>query len=49
MRYRTGGAFADAVAAVRAGRRPPRPNRRRRIGRAAPAAMPSATQRRRGR
>ena len=26
MRYRNGGAFADAVAAVRAGRRPPRPN-----------------------
>ena len=25
MRYRTGGPFADAVAAVRAGRRPPRP------------------------
>ena len=26
MRYRNGGQFADAVAAVRAGRRPPRPN-----------------------
>ena len=26
MRYRNGGAFADAVAAVRSGRRPPRPN-----------------------
>ena len=26
MRYRSGGPFADAVAAVRAGRRPPRPN-----------------------
>lgn len=27
MRYRSGGPFADAVAAVRAGRRPPRPSR----------------------
>ena len=26
MRYRSGGPFADAVAAVRAGRRPPRPS-----------------------
>ena len=26
MRYRSGGPFADAVAAVRSGRRPPRPN-----------------------
>jgi len=26
MRYRSGGPFADAVAAVRAGRRPPRPD-----------------------
>ena len=26
MRYRSGGQFADAVAAVRSGRRPPRPN-----------------------
>ena len=32
MRYRSGGPFADAVAAVRAGRRPPRPNPRRRSG-----------------
>ena len=30
MRYRSGGPFADAVAAVRAGRRPPRPNQPRR-------------------
>lgn len=28
MRYRSGGPFADAVAAVRAGRRPPRPSHR---------------------
>ncbi len=41
MRYRNGGAFADAVAAVRAGRRPPRPNHAPAIGRAAPAAIPS--------
>ena len=41
MRYRNGGAFADAVAAVRAGRRPPRPNHAPTIGRAAPAAIPS--------
>ena len=34
MRYRNGGAFADAVAAVRAGRRPPRPNQAPTIGRA---------------
>ena len=33
MRYRSGGPFADAVAAVRAGRRPPRPNQCRRAGR----------------
>ncbi|EKF25932.1 tyrosine kinase family protein [Mycolicibacterium hassiacum DSM 44199] len=44
MRYRNGGAFADAVAAVRAGRRPPRPNQAPSIGRAAPAAVPSAAQ-----
>ncbi|BBY27215.1 protein kinase domain-containing protein [Mycolicibacterium sediminis] len=44
LRYRTGGAFADAVAAVRAGRRPPRPNQAPVIGRAAPAAIPSVTQ-----
>ena len=43
MRYRSGGPFADAVAAVRAGRRPPRPNQSRGRGRATPAAIPSAT------
>ena len=43
-RYRSGGPFADAVAAVRAGRRPPRPNSAPTIGRAAPAAIPSGTQ-----
>ena len=43
MRYRNGGAFADAVAAVRSGRRPPRPNHAPTIGRAAPAAIPSGT------
>jgi eukaryotic-like serine/threonine-protein kinase len=43
LRYRTGGAFADAVAAVRSGRRPPRPNQAPTIGsRATPAAIPSA-------
>ncbi|MGH3957941.1 serine/threonine-protein kinase [Mycobacterium sp.] len=41
MRYRSGGPFADAVAAVRAGRRPPRPNQAGGGGRAAPAAIPS--------
>jgi len=44
QRYRTGGAFADAVAAVRAGRRPPRPNHAPSIGRATPAAIPSTAQ-----
>ncbi|MBX7433766.1 protein kinase [Mycobacterium sp. Y57] len=44
MRYKSGGAFADAVAAVRAGRRPPRPNTTPSIGRAAPTAVPAATQ-----
>jgi serine/threonine-protein kinase len=44
MRYRSGGPFADAVAAVRAGRRPPRPNQAPTIGRAAPAAIPSTAQ-----
>ncbi|MCT7661266.1 serine/threonine-protein kinase [Mycobacterium deserti] len=44
MRYRSGGAFADAVAAVRSGRRPPRPNQAPSIGRASPAAVPSAAQ-----
>jgi eukaryotic-like serine/threonine-protein kinase len=43
-RYRNGGQFADAVAAVRAGRRPPRPNAAPAIGRAAPAAVPPPTQ-----
>jgi serine/threonine protein kinase len=42
-RYKNGGAFADAIAAVRAGRRPPRPNAAPTIGRAAPAAIPSGT------
>jgi serine/threonine-protein kinase len=42
-RYRTGGAFADAVAAVRTGRRPPRPNQAPSLGgRATPANIPSA-------
>jgi tRNA A-37 threonylcarbamoyl transferase component Bud32 len=44
MRYRSGGPFADAVAAVRSGRRPPRPNQAPSIGRAAPAAVPSTVQ-----
>src|SRR6202035_720870 len=35
--------FADAVAAVRAGRRPPRPSQTPPAGRASPAAIPSAT------
>mgnify|MGYP003508311438 CR=1 FL=1 len=39
MRYRTGGQFADAVAAVRSGRRPPRPNAAPTI-KATPAAIP---------
>ncbi len=42
MRYRSGGPFADAVAAVRAGRRPPRPNASPTLGRAAPTAVGSA-------
>jgi serine/threonine-protein kinase len=44
VRYRNGGQFADAVAAVRAGRRPPRPNAAPTINRAAPAAIPSGAQ-----
>lgn len=44
MRYKSGGAFADAVAAVRSGRRPPRPNAAPTVGRAAPAAVPAAIQ-----
>jgi serine/threonine-protein kinase len=44
MRYRSGGPFADAVAAVRAGRRPPRPNQAAGGARATPAAIPSGTQ-----
>ena len=44
MRYKSGGPFADAVAAVRSGRRPPRPNQAPTIGRAAPAAIPSGVQ-----
>ena len=42
MRYKSGGAFADAVAAVRSGRRPPRLNAAPAIGRAAPTAVPAA-------
>ncbi len=42
MRYRSGGPFADAVAAVRAGRRPPRPSQTPPAGRASPAAIPSS-------
>ncbi|MEB3980859.1 serine/threonine-protein kinase [Mycobacterium sp. 663a-19] len=41
MRYRSGGPFADAVAAVRAGRRPPRPSQTPPPGRAAPVAISS--------
>jgi serine/threonine-protein kinase len=44
MRYRSGGPFADAVAAVRAGRRPPRPTQAAQAGRATPAAIPSGAQ-----
>src|SRR6202012_1038052 len=45
MRYRSGGPFADAVAAVRAGRRPPRPNQAAGgSARATPAAIPSGSQ-----
>lgn len=42
MRYRSGGPFAEAVAAVRAGRRPPRPSQSPPPGRASPAAIPSS-------
>ena len=41
MRYRSGGPFADAVAAVRSGRRPTRPGQSLPPGRAAPSAIPS--------
>jgi len=44
MRYRNGGQFADAVAAVRSGRRPPRPNQAPTINRATPSAIPSGAQ-----
>ncbi|SBS76212.1 Serine/threonine-protein kinase PknA [uncultured Mycobacterium sp.] len=44
MRYRNGGQFADAVASVRAGRRPPRPNSAPTI-RATPAAIPGSSPR----
>ncbi|GBG40964.1 serine/threonine-protein kinase [Mycobacterium montefiorense] len=44
MRYRSGGPFADAVAAVRAGRRPPRPSQSPPPGRASPASIPSGAQ-----
>ncbi|WP_409435878.1 protein kinase domain-containing protein [Mycobacterium sp. SMC-14] len=40
-RYRSGGPFADAVAAVRSGRRPTRPSQALPAGRAAPSAIPS--------
>jgi eukaryotic-like serine/threonine-protein kinase len=43
MRYRSGGPFADAVAAVRAGRRPPRPNQAAGGARATPASIPSGS------
>ena len=49
MRYRSGGPFADAVAAVRSGRRPPRPNHAPTIGRAAPTAVRRVRAARRGR
>lgn len=45
MRYRTGGQFADAVAAVRSGRRPPRPNAAPTI-KATPAAIPGTVAKR---
>jgi eukaryotic-like serine/threonine-protein kinase len=41
MRYRSGGPFADAVAAVRAGRRPPRPSQSPPPGRASPVTISS--------
>lgn len=44
MRYRSGGQFADAVAAVRSGRRPPRPNSAPTI-KATPAAIPGGAKR----
>jgi serine/threonine-protein kinase len=44
MRYRNGGQFADATAAVRAGRRPPRPNSAPTI-RATPASIPGSSPR----
>lgn len=45
MRYRSGGPFADAAAAVRAGHRPPRPAHTPSIQRSAtPAAIPSGSQ-----
>ncbi len=48
VRYRNGGQFADAVAAVRSGRRPPRPNAAPTAGRAIPSAIPSGAQARAG-
>ena len=45
MRYSTGGQFADAVAAVRSGRRPPRPNSAPTI-KATPAAIPGTVAKR---
>jgi eukaryotic-like serine/threonine-protein kinase len=48
MRYRSGGPFADAVAAVRAGRRPPRPSQSPPPGRASPIAISSGAPTRAG-
>jgi serine/threonine-protein kinase len=45
MRYAAGGQFADAVAAVRSGRRPPRPNAAPTI-KATPAAIPGTVAKR---
>ena len=44
MRYPSGGSFADAVAAVRAGRRPPRPNEAPLTGAASPAGPATVMQ-----
>ncbi|BBY99283.1 protein kinase domain-containing protein [Mycolicibacterium fallax] len=41
-RFRSGGQFGDAVAAVRAGRRPPRPNTNPTLGRATPSTIPGS-------
>ncbi|HLR98383.1 MAG TPA: serine/threonine-protein kinase [Mycolicibacillus parakoreensis] len=44
MRYPSGGPFADAVAAVRSGHRPPRPSQLPSAGRAAPTAITATGQ-----